>query len=140
MNLDVECRTSCIDQKVVIRGRIPLGTWLVFPMRSKTFILLEDKRHKKSPSMTKHPPLDGIRIVGNGWRGFTFLTISSPTLTVPGHQRTVSTSKGCNHWLSLAKTLLKVALAGGNRSMVACTSKCGWAISTSLMAFQVTHL
>ena len=33
----------------------------------------------------------------------------------------------CNQWLSLAKTLLKVTLTGGNRSLVARTSKCGWA-------------
>ena len=55
--------------------------------------------------------------------------IARPHLLVSGHQRTVSTSKGCNQWLSLAKTLLKVALDGGNRSLVACTSKCGWAIT-----------
>ena len=30
--------------------------------------------------------------------------------------------------VSLAKTLLKVAHAGRNRSLVAHTSKCGWAI------------
>ena len=54
--------------------------------------------------------------------------IAHPHLLVPGHQRTVSTSKGCNQWLSLAKTLRKVALDGGNRSLVARTSKCGWAI------------
>ena len=37
--------------------------------------------------------------------------INSPlTLIGAGHQRTVSTSTGCNQWLSLAKTLLKVAL------------------------------
>ena len=40
----------------------------------------------------------------------------------------VSTKKGCNQWLSLAKTLLKVALAGGNRLLIAPTSKCGRAI------------
>ena len=56
-------------------------------------------------------------------------TYSPPTLIGAGHQRTVSTSKGCNQWFSLAKILLKVALAGGNRSLVARTSKCGWAIS-----------
>ena len=53
---------------------------------------------------------------------------SPPTLTSAGHQQTVSMNIGCNQWLSLAKTLLKVALAGRNRSMVAHTSKCGWAI------------
>ena len=46
-----------------------------------------------------------------------------------GHKRTATTSKGCNHWLLMANTLLKVALAGGNRSMVARTSKCGWAFT-----------
>ena len=55
-------------------------------------------------------------------------TYSPPTLTGAGHQRTVSTSTRCNQWLSLAITLLKVALAGRNRSLVACSSKCGWAI------------
>ena len=59
--------------------------------------------------------------------------IARPHLLVPDHQRTVSTSKGCNQWLSLAKTLLKVALAGGNRSLVACTSKCGRAITLLLV-------
>ena len=55
--------------------------------------------------------------------------IPHPHLLVPGHQQMVSTSTGCNQWLpSLAKTLLKVALAGGNRSLVAHTSKCGLAI------------
>ena len=57
--------------------------------------------------------------------------IPHPHLLVSDHQQTVSTSKGCNQWLSLAKTLLKVALAGGNRSLVARTSKCGWAHSIS---------
>ena len=57
--------------------------------------------------------------------------LARPHLLVNRHQRTVSTSKGCNQWLSLAKTLLKVALAGGDRSLVARTSKCGWAISQS---------
>ena len=45
--------------------------------------------------------------------------LTHPHLLVRGHQRTVSTSKGCNQWLSLAKTLLKVAIAGGNCSLVA---------------------
>ena len=57
---------------------------------------------------------------------------SPPTLTSAGHQRTVSTSSGCNQWLSLAKPLLKVALAGRNRSLVTQTSKCGWAISVDV--------
>ena len=55
--------------------------------------------------------------------------IPHPHLLVPGHQQTVSTNNGCNQWLSLAKTLLKVALASGNRSLVSRTGKCGWAIS-----------
>ena len=61
--------------------------------------------------------------------------IPHPHLLMPGHQQMVSTSKGCNQWLLLAKTLLNVALAGGNRSLVARTSRCGWAIS-----YQVLHL
>ena len=48
--------------------------------------------------------------------------------TGAGHQRTVSTNNDCNQWLSLAKTLLKMAIVGRNRSLVAHTSKCGWAI------------
>ena len=59
----------------------------------------------------------------------TYKLIPHPHLLVPCHQRTVSTSKGCNQWLSLAKTLLKVALAGGNRLLKARPGKCGWAIS-----------
>ena len=55
--------------------------------------------------------------------------IARPHFLVPGRQRTVSTSKGCNQWLSLAKTLLKVALDGGNCLLVARTNMCGWAIS-----------
>ena len=55
---------------------------------------------------------------------------SPPTLTGAGHQRTVSTSIGCSQWLCVAKTILKVALAGRNCSLVARTSKCGWAISS----------
>ena len=39
----------------------------------------------------------------------------------------VSTSTSCNQWLSLAKPVLKVAPAGGNRTLVANISKCGWA-------------
>ena len=58
----------------------------------------------------------------------TLLTYSPPTVTGAGHQRTVSTSTGCNQWLSLAKTLLKVALVGRNRSLIAHNSKCGWTI------------
>ena len=49
------------------------------------------------------------------------ITYSPPTLTGEDHQRTVS-----NQWLSLAKTLLKVAIFGRNRSLVARTNKCGW--------------
>ena len=56
------------------------------------------------------------------------ITCSPPTLTGAGPQRTVSTNTGCNRWLSLAKTLSKVILAGRNRLLVARTSKCGWAI------------
>ena len=60
--------------------------------------------------------------------------IPHPHILVSDHQRTVSTNKGCNQWPSLAKTLLKVALFGGNRSLVARTSKCGWGISCSLFS------
>ena len=66
---------------------------------------------------------------------FTF--IPHPHLLVPGHQRTVSTNKGSNQWLSLANTLLKVALAGGNRSLVIRTNKCGQAISVGGLACSV---
>ena len=41
----------------------------------------------------------------------------------------VSTSNGCNEWLSPAYPTLKVAHAGRNRSLVARTGKCGWASS-----------
>ena len=69
----------------------------------------------------------------NKWRNQevmknTLFTNTPPTLTGAGHRRTVNTSKGCNQWLSLAKTLLKLALDGGNCSLVARTSKCGWGI------------
>ena len=63
------------------------------------------------------------------WDDGLWTLIPHPHILVCGHQRTVSTSKGCNQWFSLAKTLLKVALAGGNRSLVAHTSKHGWAIT-----------
>ena len=68
--------------------------------------------------------------------------IPHPHLLVLGHQRTVSSSKGCNQWPSLAKTLLKVALAGGNCSLVARTSKCRWGITFfwALTIFMVTAL
>ena len=45
------------------------------------------------------------------------------------HVQSTSTSIGCNHWLSLAKSALKVALAGRNRSPVVRTSQCVWAIT-----------
>ena len=57
---------------------------------------------------------------------------SPPTLT-GAMPPTVSTIKGCNQWLSLAKTLLKVALVGGNCSLVARTSKCEWAIRCKIL-------
>ena len=63
-----------------------------------------------------------------GGKHTTMCTYSPPTLGA-GHQQTVSTNTGCNQWLSVAKTLLKVALDGRNRSLVACTTKCGWAIT-----------
>ena len=55
--------------------------------------------------------------------------IARTHLLVAGHQWTASTSTGCNRWLSLAKPTLKVALLNTNRSPVARTNKCGWAIS-----------
>ena len=67
------------------------------------------------------------------------LLIARPHLLVSGHQRTMSTSKGCNQWLSLAKTLLKVALVGGNRLLVACTSKCGLVITLGKGKEEVYH-
>ena len=69
--------------------------------------------------------VEAVQVYGWG----TCRVTSHPHKLVPGHQRTVSTNKVCNQWLSLAKTLLKVALAGGNRSLVARTSKCGWAFT-----------
>jgi hypothetical protein len=45
------------------------------------------------------------------------------------HQWTVNTNTGCNQWLSFATSALKKAApVGRNRSLVACTSMCGWAI------------
>ena len=54
---------------------------------------------------------------------------SPPSQTGVGHQLTVSTSTGCNQWLSLAEPTLKVTPIGRNRSLVARTNMCGWAIS-----------
>ena len=54
-------------------------------------------------------------------------TNSPPTHASAGHQSTVSTSTGCNQWLSLAELGLKVAPYGRNHSLVACTSICGCA-------------
>ena len=65
------------------------------------------------------------RLYKNNW-----ITYSPPTLTGAGHQRTVSTNTCCNQWLSLTKSPLKVTLADRNRSMMVCTSKCGFAIIT----------
>jgi hypothetical protein len=52
-----------------------------------------------------------------------------PTPAHVGHQRTESTSSGCNQWRSLAELALKVPHAGRNRSLVADTSRCGQGIS-----------
>jgi len=41
----------------------------------------------------------------------------------------MSTNIGYIQWLFLVKPTLKVALVDRNRSLVAHTSKCGWAIS-----------
>ena len=54
-------------------------------------------------------------------------TYSPPTLS--GYQWTVSTSTSYIQWLSLAKRTLKVTPTGRNRSLVARTNKCGWAIT-----------
>jgi hypothetical protein len=56
---------------------------------------------------------------------FVFESNTLPTLVGAGHQWTESTSTGCNHWLSLAKIILKVSLAGRNRSLVAHAIMCG---------------
>jgi hypothetical protein len=58
-----------------------------------------------------------------------YLIYTLPTLVGVGHQRMESTSTACNQWLSLAKTTLKVPLAGTNRSLVAITNRCGEGIS-----------
>jgi hypothetical protein len=50
---------------------------------------------------------------------FLLQTNTLPTLAGAGHLRTKSISTGCNQWLSLAKIVLKVPLAGRNRSLVA---------------------
>ena len=54
---------------------------------------------------------------------------SPPTLTSVGHRWTASTNTQLQRWLSLAKPTLKVAPPNRNRSPVAPTSKCGWAIN-----------
>ena len=57
--------------------------------------------------------------------------INSPTTLIgAGHQRTVSTITGYKQWFSLTKSTLNVTLVGRNRSLMARTSKCGWAISS----------
>ena len=65
-----------------------------------------------------------------------------PTPAGVGHQRTKSTSIGCNQWLSLAKIALKVPLAGRNRSLVVNTNMCGEGISwpVAQKAFELTHV
>ena len=62
---------------------------------------------------------------------FTSSTLcdSPPTFTSAGQQWAVSTSIGCKLWLSLAKPTLKWPHVGTNCSLMACTMKCGWAIS-----------
>ena len=57
------------------------------------------------------------------------MTYSPPTLTGASYKCTVSTSTSYIQWLSLAKLELKVALASWFRSLLAHTSKCGWAIT-----------
>ena len=67
------------------------------------------------------------------------LSYNWPTHTGAGHQWTVSISTGCNMWLSLAEPTLKVTPIGRNRSLVACTSMCGCAISHDL-DYCILHL
>ena len=69
-----------------------------------------------------------------------FGTNSPPKRVGAGNQRTVSTNIGCNQWLSLAKSPLKVVLAGRNRSLVLRTSKCGFAISQFTSNSFVHHI
>ena len=57
------------------------------------------------------------------------MTYSSPTLTSADHQWTLPTITSYIPWLSLAKLELKVAPAGGNRSVVAHAIKYGHAIN-----------
>ena len=53
------------------------------------------------------------------------LTYTLPTPASPGHQRTESTNTSCNQWLSLTKIAIEVPHDGRNRSLVACTNRCG---------------
>jgi hypothetical protein len=55
-------------------------------------------------------------------------TNSPPTLVGVGHQWTVSTSTTYNQWFLLAKSALTMSLVGRNRSLVADTNLCGWAL------------
>ena len=48
----------------------------------------------------------------------------------------MSTITGCNQWLSLAERTLKVAHASKNRSLLAHTSKCGWAMNLFIFIFE----
>jgi hypothetical protein len=63
------------------------------------------------------------------------LANSPSTLTGVGHHGTVSTNTGCNQWFTLAKPCVKVFHVGRNCSLVAHTSKCGWAISLKVSGF-----
>ena len=45
-----------------------------------------------------------------------------------GQQLMVSTNTNYIQWFSLAKPTSKVTPIGRNRSLVACTSKCGWVV------------
>ena len=49
-------------------------------------------------------------------------------LTNVGHLLMVSTNTNYIQWFSLAKPTSKVTPIGRNRSLVACTSKCGWVV------------
>ena len=52
----------------------------------------------------------------------------------------MSTTTGCNQWFSLAKPTLKWPLLIKNCSMVARTTRCGWAISQTTSDWHVNFL
>ena len=94
------------------------GRYLATPCKTTTF----DRFHLLIKNITKWLFLNVMEVYW--WLD----CYSPPRLTGVGHQWMVSTSIGCNQWLSRAKPSLKVAHASRNRSLVAHTSKCRWAI------------